>query len=174
MKAPGWRRTAIPACRCEEIGARLMAAYGAERIIWAPGVAGLDITDYHIDSLARFTGPGRVLINLPAAIPTRAIRSMPRHSKRGPAGGRRAGDRRDRGTPAPPRPVPRFRCVLRQLLRLQRRGDHGGIRRPGGRRRGGEAIARHYPDREIVTLDVDALGVLGGGIHCATQQWPAT
>jgi agmatine deiminase len=65
-----------------------MAAYGAERIIWAPGVAGLDITDYHIDSLARFTGPGRVLINLPPR-PTRAIRFMPRHSKRGhPRGGR--------------------------------------------------------------------------------------
>jgi agmatine deiminase len=27
-----------------------------------------------------------------------------------------------------------------------------------------------YPDREIVTLDVDPIGEVGGGIHCATQQ----
>ncbi|WP_419738170.1 agmatine deiminase family protein [Ruegeria sp.] len=48
-----------------EIESRLLAAYGADRIIWSEGVLGQDITDYHIDSLARFTGPGRVLINLP-------------------------------------------------------------------------------------------------------------
>ena len=33
-------------------------------------------------------------------------------------------------------------------------------------------IARHYAGREIVTLNVDPLGELGGGIHCATQQMP--
>ena len=36
------------------------------------------------------------------------------------------------------------------------------------------ALARHYPGREIVTLNVDPLGEMGGGIHCATQQMPAT
>ena len=35
------------------------------------------------------------------------------------------------------------------------------------------ALARHYPGREIVTLNVDPLGEMGGGIHCATQQMPA-
>ena len=35
------------------------------------------------------------------------------------------------------------------------------------------ALKRHYPKREIVTLNVDALGEIGGGIHCATQQMPA-
>ena len=48
-----------------EIGARLKHAYGAKDILWTDGVWGEDITDYHIDSLARFTGPRRVLINLP-------------------------------------------------------------------------------------------------------------
>ena len=36
-----------------------------------------------------------------------------------------------------------------------------------------KALARHYPGREVVTLNVDALGEVGGGIHCATQQMPA-
>jgi agmatine deiminase len=36
-----------------------------------------------------------------------------------------------------------------------------------------EALRRHYSGREIITLNVDALGEVGGGIHCATQQIPA-
>ena len=35
-----------------------------------------------------------------------------------------------------------------------------------------DALKRHYPGREAVALNVDALGELGGGIHCATQQMP--
>lgn len=42
----------------DDIGKRLLKAYYAEEIIWSEGVWGEDITDYHIDSLARFTGPG--------------------------------------------------------------------------------------------------------------------
>ena len=34
------------------------------------------------------------------------------------------------------------------------------------------ALEQHYPDREVVTLNVDTLGEVGGGIHCATQQMP--
>ena len=34
------------------------------------------------------------------------------------------------------------------------------------------ALRHHYPGREIVVLNVDPLGELGGGIHCATQQMP--
>ena len=33
-------------------------------------------------------------------------------------------------------------------------------------------LARLYPGREVVSLDVDPLGEAGGGIHCATQQQP--
>ncbi len=54
-----------PGMSRDEIEELLLAAYGAERMIWSPGVRGQDITDYHIDSLARFTGPGRIVINLP-------------------------------------------------------------------------------------------------------------
>ena len=33
-------------------------------MIWAPGIKNQDITDYHIDSLARFTGAGRMIFQL--------------------------------------------------------------------------------------------------------------
>ncbi len=47
-----------------EIGDKLLKALGGEKMIWAPGIAGKDITDYHIDALARFVAPGKVLIQL--------------------------------------------------------------------------------------------------------------
>lgn len=36
------------------------------------------------------------------------------------------------------------------------------------------ALMRSYPDQEVIMLNVDTLGELGGGVHCATQQRPAT
>jgi agmatine deiminase len=162
-----------PGLSLEEIGTRLMAAYGAERIIWAPGAAGLDITDYHIDSLARFTGPGRVLINLPpdpdpgdpfqaAALETQGILE--------------AEGLEIEVIDEPRRPRVRSRdfvasyvnyYVCNGAVMLAEFGDRDADDAAS------EAIARAYPDRELVTLNVDALGELGGGIHCATQQWPA-
>ena len=35
-----------------------------------------------------------------------------------------------------------------------------------------ETLGELYPGREIVMLNIDALGESGGGIHCATQQQP--
>jgi len=34
------------------------------------------------------------------------------------------------------------------------------------------AIGRFHPEREIIAINVDAVGMVGGGIHCATQQQP--
>jgi agmatine deiminase len=36
-----------------------------------------------------------------------------------------------------------------------------------------DALRKFYPGRSVITLNVDTLGELGGGIHCATQQQPA-
>lgn len=60
-----------PSLSRDEITNRLLRAYGAERMLWSPGLWDQDITYYHIDSLARFTGAGRVLMNLPEEPDTR-------------------------------------------------------------------------------------------------------
>ena len=60
-----------PGLSRDEIERRLLAAYGATRMIWSDGVSGEDITDYHIDSLARLTAPQRVLMNLPDKVDKR-------------------------------------------------------------------------------------------------------
>ena len=33
-------------------------------------------------------------------------------------------------------------------------------------------LAELYPGREVVTLNIDPVGEVGGGIHCATHEQP--
>lgn len=163
-----------PGLSRQALGDKLLAAYGATQLIWAPGLKGADITDYHIDSLARFTGPGRVLINLPdtpdpedpfhkAAFQT--------HEKLKAAG---------LDISVIPEPVQRRvnqldfvasyvnYTVCNGAVIAAQFGDSDTDTIAQ------RALARHYPGREIVMLNVDALGRIGGGIHCATQQMPAS
>lgn len=161
-----------PGMTRDVIEARLLRAYGAERMIWAPGVWGEDITDYHIDSLARFTGPGRVLINLPD-VPDM---EDPFHAA--------ALDTHDRlvaaGLSIEVIPEPTHRrvnsidfvasyanyYVCNGAVIAAMFGDTDTDQHAE------HILKRHYPGREIITLNVDPLGELGGGIHCATQQMP--
>lgn len=156
----------------DQIEARLLAAYGADRMIWAPGLWGEDITDYHIDALARLAGPGRVLMNLPdepysddpfaaAAFDTHDILI-------------------DAGLDVEVISEPNRRRVASDdfvasyvnyyvcngAVIAAEFGD------PETDSAASDALARHYPGREVITLNVDLLGELGGGIHCATQQMP--
>lgn len=167
-------RNRNPGLDRDETGRRLLAAYGARRMIWSEGVKGYDITDYHIDSLARFTGPGRVLINLPdtpdakdpfhrAAQNTHAaliaaglqVDTIPEPTRR-----------RVQSTDFVASYVNYYAC--NGAIIGAQFGDRDADRLAV------QAMRRHYPGREIVTLNVDALGEVGGGIHCATQQLPVT
>lgn len=154
------------------VEARILATLGAERMIWAPGLAGLDITDYHIDALARFVAPGHVLIQVPpgvvavdpftaAAIQTRDILAS--------AGLRMteiedAWDTRITSDDFVASYVNYYVC--NGAVIAAQFGDH---RTDRAARRAIEAI---YPDREVIMLNVDPVGEVGGGIHCATQQMP--
>jgi agmatine deiminase len=157
----------------DQIEAALLAAYGAGRMIWSDGVWGEDITDYHIDSLARFTGPGRVLINLPVEFDF----DDPFHAA--------AADTYDILVAAGlevdviPEPVRRRVDDIDFVASYANYYVCNGavIAAEFGDREtdavAAEALRRHYPGREVLTLNVDPLGELGGGVHCATQQMPA-
>ena len=158
----------------DQIEQKLLQAYGAERMIWSAGVWGEDITDYHIDSLARFTGPGRVLINLPEAPDMRDpfhIAALETHDRLKAA---------NLDVTAIPEPTKRrvksyefvasyanyYACNGAIITAQFGDPDTDEVAR--------DTLRAHYPGREIVALNVDALGEVGGGIHCATQQLPAT
>ena len=162
-----------PGLSRDDIGALLLQAYGATDIVWGEGVWDQDITDYHIDSLARFTGPGRVLMNLP--------KTPDRYDDFHQA----ALETYDRlvafGLDVETIPEPEIRRV-QDLEFVASYANYyacnGAIIAAQFGDAETDAIAkaalkRHYPGREIVTLNADALGELGGGVHCATQQMPA-
>ena len=164
----------------DEIGRRLCTALGGRKMIWAPGVIGEDITDYHIDALARFVGPGRVLIQIDDEIDPSDPWSRAAHQTL-----RVLEQARDlQGRPLQiiklPEPettrsnAPDFVSsyinyyVCNDAVIAAQFGDthaDGLVR---------EMLGDLYPGRHIVMLDVDPIGESGGGIHCATQQQPAT
>lgn len=167
-----------PGLSANAIGARLGVALGARKMIWAPGVKGADITDYHIDSLARFVGPGRVLIQIDDEMDETDPWSVAAYETLKVL--EQATDARARkldlvriGNPVAIRSTqPDFVSSYINYYVC-----NGAVIAPqfGDKQADANAnriLAAMYPGREIVLLNIDAIGESGGGIHCATQQQP--
>lgn len=161
-----------------EIGNRLIHALGARKMIWTPGLIGHDITDYHIDALARFVAPGKILIQLPARIDEEDPYSVAAYQtydilkQQTDADGRKLEiivlpdpvDIRSRKADFVSSYVNYYVCNGAVIS-----AEFGDGKADAHAR---DVLASLYPGREIVSLNVDALGETGGGIHCATQQQP--
>ena len=162
----------------EVIERRLLDALGADRMIWAPGVAGADITDYHIDSLARFVAPGTVLIQVPdgpspdnpwaeAALETRDILKRSTAANGQPLRLIEIPDPWDVRVLSPDfvASYANFYVCNDAVIAAEFGDDEAD-------QIAVNALRNAYPEREIITMNVDPLGEVGGGIHCATQQQP--
>ena len=161
-----------PTLSKDQISNRLLAAYGADQIIWSQGVAGLDITDYHIDSLARSVTPEHVVANLPAQLDT--------YDRFHSAAVETIASLRDRGVTVDVIEEP-TKPHLRDLDFVAYYVNHyicngAIIMADFGDKNSDHHAAAYmgaaYPDHEVIQINVEALGELGGGIHCATQQLP--
>ncbi|MBK8458373.1 MAG: agmatine deiminase family protein [Phyllobacteriaceae bacterium] len=161
-----------------EVEAMLLDALGAQKMIWAPGVKGADITDYHIDALARFVRPGVVVIQMPEELDPSdpwsrsAFETHDILAKATDAKGRRL------ELVKLPEPVD-IRVGAADFVSsyVNYYVCNGAVicAEFGDRHADAEAatiLAGLYPGREIVALDIDAIGEVGGGIHCATQEQP--
>lgn len=158
----------------------LLDAMGAEKMIWAPGVAGADITDFHIDALARYVKPGQVMIQLPKKIiagdpwSASAYETYDILKKATDADGHKL------DIVVVPEPVNiRSRAedfvnsyanyyVCNGAVICAEFGDDNTDEEAA------RILGQLYPSREIVSLNADAIGEAGGGIHCSTQQQPRT
>lgn len=159
----------------EDIEAALKAFFGVTTVLWAEGIKGNDITDCHIDALARFSEPGVVVMSAPDEQAPWAKIYEQAHGVLS-----KAVDGRGR----------RLEIVkLPEPVAIGRRGAeflasyvnyyvvNGGVVMPrfGDRKADAAAVSivrDLYPGRTVVQLAVDALGEGGGGIHCSTQQMP--
>jgi agmatine deiminase len=165
---PGWSK--------KEVEAELCRTLGASKVIWLPGDPDERETDGHVDGIAAFIEPGRVLLEINP-------------------------DKTD-----PHWPVGELNlAALREQKdakgrKLQVEFIHEGIYKEGiwnggcssyinsylangavvvpgyGYDRDAAAVQTYrslYPEREIVQVQINDIAVGGGGVHCITQQQPA-
>lgn len=169
---PGWPEA--------DIADALTAGLGAERLLWVDGLAGEDITDGHIDTLARFanpttiiheytsyTEPGETWYDLAqtTADELSAFRTLDGAPYEFVALTQPATNRQPSNQDFLASYVNFYVC--NGALIMSSFGDDAadGLAQ--------EQLGALYPDREIVAIDTDGVAAGGGGIHCATQQQPA-
>ncbi len=164
-----------------EVEGLLLEALGAERMIWAPGVKGADITDYHIDALARFVKPGQVLIQLPRKKSTSDPWSLSAFETYEILKRAKDASGRPLDIVVIPEPDPEeIRSLSDDFVSSYVNyyvcngavigAEFGDDKADAAAK---DILRQLYPDREIVSLNIDPIGEAGGGIHCATQQQPA-
>ena len=162
----------------QQIEERLALFTGARRIVWLGSGFSDDETDGHVDNIACFAAPGRVVLGVPSS------RSDPDYEPAMDALRRLSQARDARGRPFEIVEIvqPRNRRVDWRERPLQASYvnfylANGGVVMPSfddpHDERARAALAECFPGRDI--LQIDALDIVqgGGGIHCLTQQEPA-
>ena len=152
------------------IEAELAAQLGFTRVLWLGDGLINDHTDGHVDNLARFVAPNRLVVPEPTGAddPNAAIyadaaaRALAAGVEvaRIPSPGRI--EREGRVEPAS---YVNF-AITSHLVVVPTFGsphDEDGV----------AAIAALFPDRDTIGLPGDAVLAGGGGFHCASQQMPA-
>ncbi|KAG0336437.1 hypothetical protein BG000_006588 [Podila horticola] len=172
---------------------------GVQKIIWVKGVIGHDITDSHIDSLARFVAPGVVMVSRPAPAPAddkesqvwiqqyeQALKVLNNSTD---AKGRKLQIiELPEPDPAKVRKLPSGDIKLCKNIDLDCENGgltsyvnfyiaNGGIVMPqfgdkAADSKAVEIVQKAFPDRKVVAVSIDYVAVGGGGIHCATHEVP--
>jgi agmatine deiminase len=172
LRNPGWN--------ADQVEAELARAAGARRVIWFERGLHRDSqrlgTKGHVDMLAAFCAPGRVLVHdqRDAGHPDHVVSAELRAVLAAAAGAD--------GNPveAVPLPAPGIlrdadgfvdysyvnHFVVNGAVIACAFGDPADDRAAG-------ILADAYPGRVIVPVDARPVFALGGGVHCITQQQPA-
>ncbi|GAA1214336.1 agmatine deiminase family protein [Kitasatospora nipponensis] len=169
-----------PGMTQDQVEQSLRDSLGIDKVIWVPGLAGQDITDCHIDCLARFTAPGQVLLDQPGPGTDARWVAVYDEAKRILQNATDAQGRRLEVTelPGPDRRLIRGRGKDFLSSYTNYYTVNGAVIAPqfGDGYADGVAFAilqAKYPDRRIVQVDIDNIAAGGGGIHCSTQSQPA-
>jgi len=159
-----------------EIEAELRRMLGVRHIVWLPGHAAEVETDGHVDGIASFVAPGRILFNAPG--PDRgAYHLAMAENRRALELARDAQGRRfeliDLPAPrgAPTWGSPRFCDTYANYILVNGAviSTAFGVAEDEAAR---AVFARAFPGRDVHLLDIAAISMGGGASHCSTQQQP--
>ncbi|MFB7514855.1 agmatine deiminase family protein [Streptomyces sp. NPDC056144] len=157
----------------------MKSSLGADKVIWVPGLAGQDITDCHIDCLARFVGPGRVILDQPGPRTDPKWVAVYEETKRILQSATDAKGRRLTITelPGPDRRYIRGTgsAFLSSYTNYYTANDAVLVPQFGDSYADDTAyniLRAAYPGRTVVQLNIDNIASGGGGIHCGTQSQP--
>ncbi|WOX21285.1 agmatine deiminase family protein [Streptomyces solicathayae] len=165
-----------PGMNRDEIEAELKSQLGVHKVVWLPYGGLLDTeTDGHVDGVAAFAAPGKVVVSLPddADHPDyarmRANRAVLEAST----------DAEGRPFEIVDVPQTAYAAVAGnevEVSYLNYYVANGGVVVPvAGVPQDEEAlavIAAAYPGRKVVGVRAAAIAFGGGGVHCITQQVP--
>lgn len=163
-----------------DVGRLLVDLLGARRILWVDGVAGEDITDCHIDTIARFADSSTIVVDQPSYTePGETWYDVSVATRKALTGLTDLGGRPFMFEPLVQPSSPRGTGDSFLSSYVNYYVCNGAVIAPEfGDAAADEAAAvvlrRLYPGRTIVQLNIDPVAAGGGGIHCATQQQPAT
>jgi agmatine deiminase len=165
---PGMTRT--------QIEAELRRMLGVTKIVWLPGHAAEVETNGHVDGIASFIAPGRILLNSPDADMGDYHRAMQENRRALEL----ATDARGRRLEIIDMPVPRgaetygserfcdsyanYILVNGAVISTAFGVPQDELAR--------QTFARAFPDRVVELIPVDAISLGGGATHCSTQQHP--
>jgi agmatine deiminase len=162
----------------QQVEERLALFTGARRILWLGEGFSDEETDGHVDNIACFAAPGRVIVGVPASKShpdyEPVLEAIRRLSEARDAEGRRL-EIVEIVQPKKPRSDFRGRPLQSSYINFYL--ANGGLVMPAfddpHDERARDALAECFPGRDI--LQIDALDIVegGGGIHCITQQEPA-
>ena len=163
-----------PSMSKNDIETEFFRLFGITKIIWLNGVKGHDITDCHIDALARFVSPGLVVLSRPSASHPKAEQKVYEDAKMRLSKETDAKGRSLKFLELPEPDYAQFKnepCVSYVNYYV----TNGAIISPGFGDGKADAEAKRilgqlFPESVIEQVPLRLLPILGGGIHCATQQ----
>ncbi|MGJ7524161.1 agmatine deiminase family protein [Variovorax sp. GB1P17] len=165
-----------PRMRKPDIEAELRRMLGVQKIVWLPGNPAEVETDGHVDGIASFTAPARILFN--AADPDQGEYHRAMQENRRAL--ELATDAHGRPFEILDLPVPRdahnygsarFCDIYSNYILVNGAviSTAFGVPQDAQAR---QVFARAFPDRRIELLPIDAISLGGGATHCSTQQQP--
>ena len=161
---PNWSRA--------EIEGALRRFLGAEKIIWLAGDPTDAETDGHVDGVACFVAPGRVLAEVSADPGSADFAALAENVSRL----RAARDARGRKLEVLEMPRPSFAKGWGGAYVNFYLANGGAVMpaygRPQADARALEVLRQALPGREVIQVESSVLAWGGGGIHCVTQQQP--